>query len=149
MRTWGLVVLVACATPDAVEAPGAAIGSSACSRIGPDGTGFMVESRFDVALEVGQAFVAELQFPTSAAPVNRSDIYNCGSHANTGTSGLDGGCERDAGQPEGSAVFHSLAIEFPDPLPPPVAVTLSARPLTAAGSTTAIGTVDTTTVTCP
>jgi hypothetical protein len=81
--------------------------------------------------------------------VNRSDIYNCGSYAATGTSGLDEGCQRDAGQPEASAVFHSLAIEFPDPLPPPVSVMVTARPLIAPGSTTVIGSSDAEAVDCP
>jgi len=110
----------------------------------------MFDVEYAVTLQVGQAFLAEFQFPTSAPPVNRSDIYNCGSWSSTGTSGVDKGCQRDPGQADASQrVFHSLAIEFPDPLPPPVTVTVIAKPLIAPGSSSTIGSTDLEMVTCP
>ena len=151
MRPLVLVVLAACSGTSRVSNdPAAAVASFECARLGPDGTGFMFEAEYGVTLEVGQAFLAELQFPTGAQPVNRSDIYNCGSWSNAGTSGVDQGCQRDPGQADGSQrVFHSLAIEFPDPLPPPVTVTVIAKPLSAPGSSSTIGTTDTAPITCP
>lgn len=149
MRALVLVVLAACGT-SGTSGPAASVAQLDCKRLGPDGTGFMFDSQYEVTLEVGQAFVVEFQFPTTAAPVNRSDIYNCGSWSNVGTSGVDKGCQRDAGQATGSQrVFHSLAIEFPAALPPPVTVTVTAKPLTAPGSPTTVGTTDMQTVTCP
>jgi len=122
--------------------PAAIIDSSDCNRLGPDGTGFMLELEYMVALDTGQAFTADLGFPTSEPPVNRSDIYSCGSWSTTGFGGDAEGCQRDPGQQAGSQrVFHSVVIEFPDPLPDPVTVTVNARPLSAPGSTT-IGSSD-------
>ena len=145
-----LVMLAACGGGSGSGDPAASVASIDCKRLGPDGTGFMFDVEYRVALQPGQAFLAEFQFPTSAAPVHRSDIYNCGSWSNTGTSGLDKGCQRNPGQADVSQrVFHSLAIEFPAPLPPPVTVTVIAKPLTAPGSSTTIGDTDLDTVTCP
>ena len=153
MRWFALVLvsLAACGGGTTISSePSAVVASIDCSRLGPDGTGFMFDVQYAVTLQAGQAFIGEFQFPTTAAPVNRSDIYNCGSWSNTGTSGLDQGCEREAGQPDLSQrVFHSLAIEFPDPLPSPVTVTVIAKPLIAPGSSTTVGTTDADTVTCP
>jgi len=149
MRVLVLAMLAACAGSGSTG-PAASVAQLDCKRLGPNGTGFMFDSLYDVTLQVGQAFVVEFQFPTSAAPVNRSDIYNCGTWANVGTSGVDKGCQRNAGQADGSQrVAHSLAIEFPAPLPPPVTVTVTAKPLTAPGSPSTVGTTDMQTVTCP
>jgi len=151
MRPLVLVVLAACSGTSRVSNdPAAAVASFECARLGPDGTGFMFDVEYAVTLQVGQAFLAELQFPTTAAPVNRSDIYSCGSWSNTGTSGVDNGCQRDPGQADAAQrIFHSVAIEFPDPLPPPVTVTVIAKPLLAPGSPTTIGSTDIEMVTCP
>lgn len=145
-----LLVLAACGGGASVaEGPAASIVSADCSRLGPDNTGFMIEAEYAVTLEVGQAFGADFDFPTAAPPINRSDIYSCGSWSNTGFGGDSTGCQRDAGQTASSQqIFHSLAIEFPDPLPPPVTVTVIANPLVAPESSTMIGLTDTLDVSC-
>jgi hypothetical protein len=144
MRTLVLVVAAACGGSDRnfTDGPGALVTSIDCNRLGPDGTGFMFDIEYGVTLDVGQTFSGELRFPTSAPPVNRSDIYNCGAWSNAGSSGVDQGCQRDAGQMTVSQrVFHNVAIEFPDPLPPPVTVMVIA--------TTTMGISDSDSVTCP
>ena len=85
MRAVLFLALVACGGGASVDAgPAASIVSADCSRLGPDGTGFMIEAEYAVTLEVGQAITADFDFPTSAPPTNRSDIYSCGSWENTG-----------------------------------------------------------------
>jgi hypothetical protein len=109
----------------------------------------MLEVQYMVALDVGQAFTTALVFPTSDQPINQSDIYNCGSWSNTGFGGDSEGCQRDPGQNAGSErVFHSVAIEFPTPLPPPVVVTVQARPVMSPGSSNAVGNPDLEMVDC-
>ena len=148
MRALVLIVVSACVGGS--NDPAASVAQIDCKRLGPNGTGFMVDGVYEVTLQVGQAFVVDLQFPTSAAPVNRSDIYNCGSWANSGTSGVDKGCQRNAGQTDTTQqLSHSLAIEFPDPLTPPVTVTVMAKPLIAPGSSSTVGHIGQETVTCP
>lgn len=144
-----LLFLVGCGGGSSLpDAPGVSIASGDCSRLGPDGTGFMLELEYGVALEEGQAVIADFVFPTAAAPVNRSDIYNCGTWSTAGTSGVDQGCEREPGQPDvAQRVFHSLAIEFPDPLSSPVNVSVTADVLAAVASTTVLDS-ETQTVTC-
>jgi hypothetical protein len=151
MRALVLVVLTACGGyGGGIEGPAAAVASIDCDRLGPTGTGFMLSIDYRVSLEVGQAFVAEVQFPTSAPPLHRSDIYNCGAWSNAGTSGVDQGCKRNPDQAAASQrVFHSLAVEFPDAPTPPVTFMVTAKPLTAPGSPTTIGSTDLETVTCP
>lgn len=150
MRPLVLVVFAACGGGPSVSGdPGAAVVSSDCSRLGPDGTGFMLELAYAVTLEVGQGFLADVVFPTSSPVINRSDIYNCGLWSNSGSSGLDQGCQRDAGQDEASqTVFHSLAIEFADPVPPPATFTVVPNALLAPGSSTTIGSNDLEMVPC-
>jgi len=145
-----LLVLAACGGGASIEdGPAAQVASAACNRLGPDGTGFMIELEYAVTLDVGQAFTADFDFPTNSPPLNRSDIYSCGSWSNTGIGGDSQGCQRDPGQAAASQrIFHSLAIEFPDPLPSPVAVTVNANPVVAPESSTTIGLTDSETVSC-
>ena len=132
MRTLLVVFfLAACGGGASVSGdPAAGIASLACDRLGPDGTGFMIDAEYGVTLDSGQAFTAVFAFPTAEAPQNESNIYNCGAWTNTGFGGDARGCQRDPGQaPTSQSVVHSLAIEFPSPLPPPVTVTVTARVL--------------------
>jgi hypothetical protein len=120
-----LFLLAACGGGASFEGPGVAIGSLDCSRLGPDNTGFMIEGDYEVGLDEGQALFVAFTFPTSSEVQNRSDIYNCSSW--TSLAGDVEGCQRDAGQPSNETVFHSLAIEFADPVPPPATVMVTAR----------------------
>ena len=150
LRLFACGCLIGCGGGASVvdDMPGAVVGSTDCNRLGPDNTGFMLDLQYMVALASGQAFTAELVFPTSDLPVNRSDIYNCGSWSTTGFGGDSEGCQRDPGQQAGSEqVFHSVAIEFAEPLFPPVTVTVIARPLRAPGSS-AVGNSDLEMVDC-
>ena len=154
MRTVLLCVIAACGGGASVpDAPGAAIVDLRCSRLGPDGTGFMIDSEFLVSLENQQAFTVDFAFPTAAAPINRSDIYICGSWTNFSNGGEPPeGCEApiviDGSGAQTETVFHSLAIEFPDPLPPPVSVTVRANPLASPEQPVVIGTPGVGTVDC-
>lgn len=150
MRAIVIVVLGACGGGASTEGPVASIETTECSRLGPDGTGFMIEGQYEVALDVGQGFTVVFEFPTSAATVNRSDIYSCGAWSSTGLGGDSTGCQRDPGQNAPSQpIFHSLAIEFAAPVPSPVSVTVRANPLVAPGSSATIGLSDVDTVDCP
>ncbi len=145
-----MILLAACGGGASVEeGPAASIASAECSRLGPDGTGFMIEAEYAVTLEVGQAITADFDFPTSAPPINRSDIYSCGSWGNTGFGDDATGCQREPGHVDASQrIFHSLAIEFADPLPSPVTVTVHANPLIAPRSATMIGLTDSLDISC-
>ena len=94
-----------------------------------------------------------IPIPTAAAPINRSDIYICGSWTNFSNGGEPPeGCEAPivigGSGAQTETVFHSLAIEFPDPLPPPVSVTVRANPLASAQQPVVIGTPGVGTVDC-
>lgn len=126
-----LILVAACGGGASADGdPAAGIASLSCDRLGPDGTGFMIDAEYGVTLESGQAFTAVFAFPTAESPENESNIFSCGSWSNTGLGMDSTGCQRDPGQSDASnTVFHSLAIEFPSPLPPPVSVTVTARVL--------------------
>jgi hypothetical protein len=150
MRALLFVVLTACGGgPSSNGEPGVIVSSSDCNRLGPDGTGFMLELQYQVTLAPGQAVIADVVFPTSSPEINRSDIYNCGPWSNSGSSGLDQGCQRDPGQEAVSTtVFHSLAIEFADEVFPPATFTVIPKVLSAPGSNTMVGNNDLEMVTC-
>ncbi len=137
------------------EPPAASIASVECSRLGPDGTGFLIEGQYNVSLETQQAFEVVAEFPTGAPPINRNDIYNCGAWSSFSVGDIGDprtGCQRPimigGDSSVSQQVGHSLAIEFPDPLPPTVTVTVRANPLATPESTAPIGLSDSESVSC-
>lgn len=144
-----LVFLVACGGGASTNGePAAGIASLACDRLGPDGTGFMIDAAYGVTLDQGQAFTVSMAFPTPDGPENESNIYNCGAWSNTGLGMDSTGCQRDPGQSATSqTIGHSLAIEFPNPVPSPATVTVTARVLPSPTGSLIVA-EDTDTVSC-
>lgn len=139
MRMLAIVLVAACGGGPSISAdPAANIVSAQCDTLGSLSVSISVE--YAVTLQVGQAFVADVQVLGAGPVTNTSEFYSCGFWRSLGG---DMGCTRDLpDDPVSETIDHSVTLNFAEPFTPPISVSVFANALIAPGSTVTVGAND-------